>query len=110
MNKIKKYVIIIVIISFIIFFVYHFYLSYQGKQDFIKKSYKGIITEIHYIEGKRDLPDIKINNKLISIDIDESKVKPYIQIGDSILKKSGTETIKVYRKNSKGEWYVKIFK
>ena len=76
---------------------------------FIEESYRGIITEIKYIEGRRGLPDVKIGNELHYFGYEE-KIIHYIQIGDSIVKESGTEAIKIYRKNLKGKWDEKIFK
>lgn len=110
MEKIRNIVLFFVVILFIIFFGYTFYAMYHGKKEYINRQYSGIITEIRLLQGSRDVPDIKINNRWIILDIQDSKVKHYIQVGDSIVKESGTEIIKVYRKNLKGEWYVKIFK
>ena len=64
---------------------------YHGKKEYINRQYYGIITEIRILEGSHDLPDIKINNQWIILDLPDSKVKHYIQIGDSIVKESGTK-------------------
>lgn len=109
METIKKYIITIVIISFIVFFAYNFYLSYQAKQVFIEDSYKGIINNIEYFEGRRGLPDVKIGNEMHYFGYEE-KIIHYIQVCDSIVKESGTEEIKIYRKNLKGKWDEKTFK
>jgi len=42
--------------------------------------------------------------------VDDSKVMNYMQIGDSIAKKSGYKEIIVYRRDMNGEWKEKIFK
>ena len=110
MEKIRRIVLFIGVISFIIFLGRAFYGMHQGQKEFVNKQYNGIITEIRKLQGRRDLPDIKINSQWISLNILESKVKHNIQVGDSIVKESGTEIIKVYRKNLNGEWDVKIFK
>jgi hypothetical protein len=83
---------------------------YHGKKEYVQRKYSGIISEIRNLEGNRDLPDIRINNQWIPFSIDDSKVKHYIQVGDSIVKKSGTEIIDIYRKDLNGDWKVKTFK
>lgn len=110
MEKIRRTILIIGGILFILFFIYTFYLIYYGKKESIERQYSGIITEIRNLPGNRDIPDIKIDNQWIPLGIDDSKVKHYIQLGDSIVKESGSEIIEVYRKNLKGEWAVQIFK
>jgi hypothetical protein len=106
MEKNRKIVFIFVFIAFAIFYIYTRHLSYQAEIKYVNRMYIGVITEIRIIEGSHDIPDIKINNQWISFDLQDSKVKHYIQIGDSIVKESGTEIIKVYRKNLKEEWSV----
>ena len=109
-EKIRRIVLFLVVISFVIFFIYTEYLMYYGDKEYINRQYYGIITEIRTLQGSHDLPDIKINNQWISLDVQDSKVKHYIQLGDYIIKEPGTEIIKVYRKNLKEEWSVLIFK
>jgi len=110
MKKIKNIIICLIVLLFISFFVHVIYLSYHGQKEFIKSHYNGVILEIRKLEGRRDLPDIRINDKWLSIDINESKIKNYIKVGDSIVKDSGTEEIKVYRMDENNNWKVKIFK
>lgn len=83
---------------------------YSGNKESLMRNYSGIISEIRNLPGNRDLPDIKINKQWIPLGISDSKVKHYIQVGDSIVKESGMEIIKVYRKNINDEWEEKIFK
>ena len=109
-EKIRRIVLFLVVSSFVIFFMHTFYAMYHGEKEYFKRQYYGIITEIRTLQGSHDLPDIKINNQWISLDIPDSKVKHYIQIDDSIVKESGTAIIKVFRKNLNEEWSVKIFK
>ncbi len=83
---------------------------YHGRKQFMNRAYSGVISEIRILQGNRDLPDIKINSQWIPLSIDDSKVKHYIQVGDSIVKESGSEIIKVYRKDLKDKWDVQVFK
>lgn len=110
MEKIRRIVIVGVGILFFSFIIYTIYLMYHGREQFMNRAYSGVISEIRILQGNRDLPDIKIYNQWIPLSVDDSKVKHYIQVGDSIVKESGTETIKVYHKNFKGEWDVQVFK
>lgn len=110
MDKIRKVILTSTGILFILFFIYTGYLIYHGDKESLARSYSGIISEIRNLYGNRDIPDIKINSQWIPLGVEDSKVKYYIQIGDSIVKDSGTKIIKVYRKNSDGDWIVKVFK
>lgn len=76
----------------------------------MNRAYSGVISEIRILQGNRDLPDIKIYSQWIPLSIDDSKVKHYIQVGDSIVKESGSDLIKVYRKDLKDKWDVQVFK
>lgn len=110
MKTLRNIVISVIVTMFISFFLYNFYLVNQGRKEFISRHYNGIILEIRKIEGRRDLPDIRINNEWLMINMLESKITHYIQVGDSIVKEPGSEKIKVYRKDENNKWYVKEFK
>ena len=108
-KKIRRVIISIDVIMFVLFILYVIYLMYHGKKQFLDRKYSGVITEIRVLPGNRDLPDIKIHNEWLPFSIDDAKVKNYIQVGDSIVKASGSPTIKVYRKNI-DKWNIKEFK
>ena len=108
--NLKKGFGIVMVLMFVVFFCYNFfYLWYKAYKEFIRSNYHGVITEIKYVQGKRDLPDIMINGEWKFVNQNEAKVKHHIQVGDSITKESGTEIIKVYRKNQDGTWFSKAF-
>jgi len=109
MKKIKIIAIVTLLIFFLIFFLYNYIYFFNAKVALNKRGYKGIIEDIRTVEGRRGLPDIKINDNWINLSLEESKVKNYILIGDSIVKDSGISIMEVFRKNKKGEWYVKGF-
>lgn len=100
----------IVFCAFILFFINGYYRDKNAQTAFTEKEFHGIIMEIKYIEGRRGFPDLKINGEWIYLGLNGEKIQNYIEVSDSIVKKSGTETIKVYRKNSKGVWIGKVFK
>jgi len=105
----KKIIIIAILFFSLIFLVYNLYNDHNVTVELNKRGYKGIIEDIRTVEGRRGLPDIKINDNWINLSLEESKVKNYILIGDSIVKDSGISIMEVFRKNKKGEWYVKGF-
>jgi hypothetical protein len=110
MEKIRRILVFVIIASILLFVIYDLFTTYLGNRQYINKNYSGIISDIRVLQESRDLPDIKIKNQWIPLDLLDAKVKHYIQVGDSIVKESGTQTIKVYRRNLKGEWNVQVFK
>ncbi len=111
-NKKFKWVQIIFVFIFIVgFFIYNEYIDRKSENEFQSINYECVIKDIRFIEGKRGLPDVQLNNKWYYLGYStEIKIASYIHIGDSIVKKSGNVEIKVYRKDSLGTWRVKVFK
>ena len=109
MEKIRKIVFIILGISFVFFFISAYVHLKKGKNRFLNEEYIGILINIKEVKNNRGAHHIQIKNNWISLG-HSIKVQNYIQIGDSIVKKSGTKTIKVYRKKINGKWHEKIFK
>jgi len=110
MKKFKGIVITIIIVAFIIFIVQIAFQIHVANKMFNNCKYNGIIMDIRQLEGNRGVHDILINNEWHSGCIYESKIWSYIRINDSIAKDSGTETIRVFRKNEYDEWVVRVFK
>jgi len=105
----KSYVILFFFIFFSISVVY-FVFDYRNKKDNWKnKEYFGIIEGIHPNPYFAGLPQIKIENQLIQLKINEEKVFNYIIIGDSIVKPSGSSIVSVFRKDVNGNWVEKKF-
>ena len=100
---------LICIVMLTIFFAHGFFKDHQAANKFITENYKGLVREIVYKDGKRGLPDVKLDSNWFYFGMNEEKIKLYIRIGDSIVKESGTKTIKIYRKNENGKWVDKIF-
>jgi hypothetical protein len=110
MVNIKKVFISILFIGFALFAIYIGYLFVHGHLQFRDRAYIGIISNIRKLEFNRGLPDIKIQDEWIPLSIEDAKIKDYIQIGDSIVKESGSINIFVYRKDDNGKWIQKCFK
>ncbi len=108
-KHIKLIFFIIVACAFIVFFINGYYEDKKAQTAFVEKEFHGIINEIKYNEGRRGFPDLKISNNWIYLGLNGEKIQKYIKVSDSIAKDSGTETIKVYRKNNKGNWDEKVF-
>ncbi|MCF8298173.1 MAG: hypothetical protein K9J13_11550 [Saprospiraceae bacterium] len=82
----------------------------KDTNDYIEKEFSGIITDIRCKENNRGTIDILIIDKWINLGNYGDRISKYIQIKDSIVKKSNTKEIRVYHLNSKGVWNEKIFK
>jgi hypothetical protein len=102
--------IIIVISAFIVFFRYGYSIDKRAQASFREMEFHGVIKEIIYSEGKRGFPDLQIDNQWIFLGLNGEKIQNHIKVSDSIVKNSGTETIKIYRKNNKKGWDEKVFK
>lgn len=110
MEQLKRIFIGVIVAVFVLFALYIGYSFLYGYKQFVDREYTGVITNIRKLEFSRGLPDIKINDEWIPLSVDDSKVMNYMQIGDSIVKKSGYKEIIVYRRDINGEWNEKIFK
>jgi hypothetical protein len=106
--KIIKYLFIGFIILFgVYFFLSNWYESQLLHVNYLKTSYNGIINKIE--DGDRGSKDLNLSNgKWITLGSSNPGV--YVQVGDSIIKESGSETITVYRKDKNGIWQEKVFK
>lgn len=99
----------LVILAFSVFFIYGFIQILISRKNYKADDYYGIITDIKHFKGDRGNPSIKVQNNWISLGPYGGKIQNYIQIGDSIVKKSGTPTIIVYRTNNYNDWEAKVF-
>jgi len=108
-KHIKLIFFIIVACAFIVFFINGYYKDKKAQTAFVEKEFHGIILEIKYVEGNRGDPYVQIGSQWFVFGINEDKVRDYIKVSDSITKDSGTETIKIFRKNNKGTWDEKVF-
>jgi|GEM_PF-3744293 len=105
---IKLIYFLIIAIGFFAFFIRGYYQNKKAHTAFVDAEYQGIIKEIH--QGPRGFSKLTIGSLTMNLGLDEQKIQNYIHISDSIVKKSGTTEIIVYRKNPKGAWQEKVFK
>lgn len=103
---IKRIVIAIVIVVILTIASITFYNYYSFKN---KRQYQGIITEITFPENRKGLPMVKIDTTTYYLYKPEKKVFSSLQIGDSIVKETGSLTIKLYHKENDGKWKEMIF-
>lgn len=81
----------------------------KSESAFLEKNYNGIIVDIKHFRGNRGDPYVKIGDQWVMFGIHEDKVRNYIKVSDSIVKDPSTSTIKIYRRNTSGQWDEKIF-
>ncbi len=76
----------------------------------INTDYNGTIKGIFPNDFFFGYPQIKLSNgDLIQLGIREESMFSYIQIGDSIVKNSGSAIVSVFRKDENGNWVEKEF-
>ncbi|PKP20830.1 MAG: hypothetical protein CVU05_08180 [Bacteroidetes bacterium HGW-Bacteroidetes-21] len=99
------------LILFIVLFSILFVLGgvINGHFHFKDRKYYGIIEKIEYPENRRGSPVIFINTNGIQLSMEEFKIYSSLRVGDSIVKESGTTTIKLYHKEANGKWREMIF-
>jgi len=109
-KKIKIIYFAILLFCFISFFIFGYIKHRNARKSWEKSYYQGTIAGIFPNEFSRGDPQIRFeNNKLIQLGLSESCLFSYIQIGDSIVKNSGSAFVFVFRKDEKGNWVEKEF-
>lgn len=110
-RKYKQITLIVIVISFIVFIAYaFFYKDYIANERFFNERISGIINEEKHFEGDRGYPWLKIDGQWKNIGKFGVWAQRYSNVGDSIVKDSGTMTIIIYRKNEENKWEAKVFK
>ena len=110
MKRFTKYSLFAILSVLIIGLIDFMYSIELGEKEYLNRQYHGIIVEIRMLQFSRGIPDIKIGDEWVILDIQEQKIKNYIIVGDSIVKESGKSEIVVYRKNTDLRWIGKVFK
>jgi hypothetical protein len=107
----KKSYIVLFFFCFFSISVIYFMLDYRKKRNNWKnKDYFGIIEGINPNPYFAGFPQLKLlNGDLIQLGIREESIFPFIQIGDSIVKNSGSTIVSVFRKDENGNWVEKEF-
>lgn len=70
----------------------------------------GVVDRIEYFPSDRGAQSLMINNQWINMGVEGQKIRTYLKIGDSIIKKQGIREIRIYRKTKENLWHEKIFK
>jgi hypothetical protein len=77
--------------------------AWKADRMFTELSYGARVDSIKFVSGHRGHPYVLMNNEWRLLTIEEMKVVPILQIGDSLAKTSESTTLHVYRK--KGATY-----
>lgn len=72
--------------------------AWKAHRMFTELSYGARIDSIKFVSGHRGLPYVLMDNEWRLFTTDEMKVVPILQIGDSLVKNSGSSALHVYRK------------
>lgn len=75
-----------------------------GKHRYIESSYFGIVKEKVYKPNHAGMPNVLIDSTWHYFGIREVEGNTIVEVGDSIVKRSGTSRILLYRKDSSGFW------
>lgn len=96
-----------IIVGTIVFIIYPTITTHR---DYVNSSFNYKINEIEFRPGHRGTPYLKLDTGWYLLrSIEEMKMVPYIQAGDSVVKKKGSTTIKVFRKDSEGHLTMREF-
>lgn len=72
--------------------------AWKASQTFNDLSYAARVDSIKFTSGHRGHPYVLMDKKWRLFTIEEMKVVPILQVGDSLVKASGSATLHVYRK------------
>jgi glutaredoxin len=81
----------------------------DGFESYIKQSFCGVVEKIYYQKHSRGYPNVVINDQSIYLGVDFIEIRDYIQVGDSICKKSGGNKYSVCRLGKDMNWQCKEY-
>jgi hypothetical protein len=96
---------VLIAIGIIVSIFYIVIPSFRADRLFVDIEYHGIVNEILYKPGNRNMPDILIDSSWHGLSLDELKIEHHIVVGDSIVKKKGRK-IELYEKTD-GKYVLK---
>lgn len=106
----KQFIFIIIIIwMFLGSVIFIFYPGYLASEAFDNLEYKSKVYDIEYRPAHRGHPYVKFDEGWRLLTIEEMKIVPYVQIGDSIVKERGSRDVKVIRNEKDGNVNVVVF-
>lgn len=89
----KKFIIFVGVCFVTLFFTYMVYLNIRSMNEFKKERFNGTVEDIKFVVGGRGFPSALIKSEWIYLGMNSSGAYNYVQIGDSIVKKSGSKKI-----------------
>ena len=100
----------VITISGIVTFVHDQYvLRKTWLETYKKSSFSGVIKDTVHIVGEGGMPTYNFTNDSSHYsDVGEAYIQRIAKIGDSLNKRSGEDTISIFRKNSSGS-YIQIY-
>ncbi len=101
---IKYAIILIGIVGFVIFIAIGEKKDKLAEIKFHELAIKGVVVEINFFKSDHGTPSFYINGAWHNFDLLGHKLLPYTFPNDSLVKKSGSDTIQIYRKSEGGEW------
>jgi hypothetical protein len=110
MKPFQKYSLFLILVVYIVGAIDIIVSIRKGNREYLNREFHGVISNIRIQENSRGLPDIKIGEDWIDLNIPEQKISRYVCVGDSVLKECGKSEIVVFRKNSDQKWVGKVFK
>ncbi len=65
----------------------------------MNREYQGTIMEIKWLQYRRGCPDILVNGNWVELTYDEQFLFKNIKVGDSIVKRSGSDRVLIFRRD-----------
>lgn len=103
-SYLKYSIILIGVVGFLIFIVIGEKKNKLAEMRYQELAIKGIVVEINFFKSDHGTPSFYINGGWHNFDLQGHKLIPYTIPNDSLVKKSGSDTIQIYRKKVGGEW------
>jgi hypothetical protein len=108
--KTKHKGIISLVILLLFFLLCNYLYDYKTQNDFKKKRINGNVRDIVYVRYNHGYPLLILDKNNYYLSPFWDKIIGQIQIGDSIVKDSGTMVFRLYKKDENGKWNEKINK
>ncbi len=106
MGQTKRYINIFIILCGVLFIAFVVVTSEIAERRFKNSAYSGIVKEKVFKPNRRGFSDVLVDSVWHKLGIQEDDVGVIVAVGDSIVKKSGSSRILLYRKDSSGFWVV----
>jgi len=101
-DGIQVFNVILLIFAVIVSTTYIIIPWFRADRLYVDADYHYKVNDIRIEAGQRGIADFLDDSVWRSLSLDESKIQKYVQIGDSVVKKSGSRKITVYRRDANG--------